>query len=182
MPRKFKIQMELTLKESHEGFHTLSKLPKTVGHEAIMLAARSGGTSVTASTQVSEAIKAKKRAKAMSIATKPGQQVMMNAFMMYMSGKQLNIFSISTTSSAIITPITSLIQLDKPFASIDTDTQLPKLIYALLNITWLLVGLYKMSSMRLLPTTSADWADRVVWKEMMESTSIPPTNDGYMFM
>jgi len=169
--------MELTLKENHEGYIALSKVPKTVGYEAVASAERSRSTNVTTSSAKAEAVKAKKQAKAMSIAMKPGQSILMNAFMMYMSGKQLNIFSISTTSSAILTPITSLAQLDKPFKNLDTGNQLPKLLYALLNIVWLAVGLYKMSSMRLLPTTSADWADRVVWKDMMEATSIPPTSD-----
>ena len=36
------------------------------------------------------------------------------------------------------------------------------------------MGMYKMGSMKLLPTTSADWTGSVVWKELMESTSIPP--------
>jgi hypothetical protein len=33
----------------------------------------------------------------MAIAMKPGSQIAMNAFMMYMSGSTLNIFSINTT-------------------------------------------------------------------------------------
>ena len=51
---------------------------------------------------------------------------------------------------------------------------MPKLIFVLLNCVWLAVGLYKMSKMRLLPTTSADWSGRIVWKQMDEITSIPP--------
>lgn len=111
----------------------------------------------------------------MSLASKPGQQVMMNAFMMYMSGSTLNIFSISTTSTAIITPITSIFKMESMFANFEeVDTQIPKLIYVALNLVWLAVGMYKLSAMRLLPTTSADWADSIVWKDMTEMSSIPP--------
>jgi hypothetical protein len=109
----------------------------------------------------------------MAIAMKPGSQVAMNAFMMYMSGSNLNIFSINTTSSAILTPITSIFGINRTFANLDVDTNMAKAIYIGLNLVWLAVGLYKMSAMRLLPTTSADFADSIVWKDMMETSSIP---------
>lgn len=123
------------------------------------------------------ALQAKKKTKALAIATKPGQQIAMNAFMMYMSGKNLNIFSISITSMAVLSPLTSMLTMGKTFGPLEqggTDLQLAKLIFVGLNLVWLCIGLYKMSSMRLLPTTSADWTGSVVWKEMMETSSIPP--------
>ena len=108
----------------------------------------------------------------------------MNAFMMYMSGNQLNIFSISTTATAIMSPVTSILQLNKQFAHLaDPNNQAnlttPKVAFLVLNLVWLAIGLYKMSSMRLLPTTSADWTHRIAWKDMQEMTSIPPDNGFY---
>eukprot|EP00977_Amphora_coffeiformis_P010409 scaffold2433_cov159-Amphora_coffeaeformis.AAC.6 len=106
----------------------------------------------------------------------------MNAFMLYMSGSQLNIFSINTTTSAIMTPLTSIAAINKTFAHLaDPNSNLttPKLLFLVVNLLWLGMGLYKMSSMRLLPTTSADWTHRIVWKDMMETTSIPPDNGLY---
>ena len=108
----------------------------------------------------------------------------MNAFMMYMSGSQLNIFSISTTTSAIMSPVTNILSINKSFAHLadpnsEVNLTTPKLLYLVLNMVWLAIGLYKMSSMRLLPTTSADWTHRIVWKDMMEVTSIPPDNGFY---
>jgi hypothetical protein len=106
----------------------------------------------------------------------------MNAFMMYMSGSQLNIFSISITTTAIMSPLTGLISLNKTFAHLaDPNAEsnylmTAKLLFFALNLVWLGLGLYKMSIMRLLPTTSADWTHRIVWKDMMERTSIPPDN------
>mmetsp|Transcript_13109 Transcript_13109/g.37727 ORF Transcript_13109/g.37727 Transcript_13109/m.37727 type:complete len:180 (+) Transcript_13109:105-644(+) len=177
MPRKYKVSIDLTLKESHEGYHTLTKIPPTVGYSQVTAAERkrSSPTTTGAGGPNQGAMLAKKKAQAMSLASKPGQQVMMNAFMMYMSGSTLNIFSISTTSTAIITPITSIFKMESMFANFEeVDTQIPKLIYVALNLVWLPVGMYKLSAMRLLPTTSADWADSIVWKDMTEMSSIPP--------
>jgi hypothetical protein len=167
--------MDLNLKENHEGFHTISKCPHTVGHANLLAAERKKATTpVALSSQVSAALVAKRKSMAMSIAMKPGQQIFMNAFMMYMSGKTLNIFSISITAQAILTPLTGLFKIEKTFGHLELDSPLPKLIFIACNLAWLLLGMYKMSSMRLLPTTSADWTESVVWKEMMEMSSIPP--------
>mmetsp|Transcript_23146 Transcript_23146/g.64149 ORF Transcript_23146/g.64149 Transcript_23146/m.64149 type:complete len:97 (-) Transcript_23146:89-379(-) len=92
---------------------------------------------------------------------------------MYMSGSNLNIFSINTVSTAILTPLTSIFLLDRTFGSLEVDTSTAKVIYVAINLVWLGMGLYKMSAMRLLPTTSADFADSIVWKDMMETSSIP---------
>jgi hypothetical protein len=167
--------LDLKLKESHEGFHTLSKCSQTVGHDNVLAAERKKGAVATAPSQNSDkALVAKRKAKAMAIASKPAQQIMMNAFMLWMSGKNLNIFSINTTSTSILTPITSIIYMEKTFGSLDCDTQVPKMLFVGLNLVWLAIGLYKMSSMRLLPTTSADFMDSIVWKDMTETSSIPP--------
>jgi hypothetical protein len=178
------VSIDLNLKESHEGFHTLTKIAPTVGYSQVAAAERkrsspssTSGTGASSSgpNQANTMILAKKKAQAMSLASKPGQQVMMNAFMMYMSGSTLNIFSISTTSTAILTPIASIFKLEQMFGKFEeVDTQMAKLIYVGLNLVWLAIGMYKLSAMRLLPTTSADWADSIVWKDMMEISSIPP--------
>ena len=102
----------------------------------------------------------------------------MNAFMLYMSGKQLNIFSISITSMAILNPLKSIVGAHKTFEQFEeddgaVDLQMPKLIYFALNVVWLAIGMYKMSSMRLLPTTSADWVGYIVWKDVVENGLIP---------
>lgn len=145
----------------------------------------SGARPPALSQQKQTQLQAKKSQIAMSVAMKPGQQVAMNAFMMWMSGSQLNIFSISTTSSAILGPLTSILSLDKTFAHLKDPSgdssflTMPKLLYLVINLVWLGIGLYKMSSMRLLPTTSADWTHRIVWKDMLEMSSIPPDNSFY---
>ncbi len=129
--------------------------------------------------QRAAAIIQKKGQMAMGLATSPGRSIMMSAFMMYMSGSNLNIWSINTISMAIVTPLTALFGIGKQFAKFEdadgkVDLQMPKIIFAVLNLVWLFVGLYKMSNMRLLPTYSSDYSGRIVWKEMMEVSSIPP--------
>jgi len=179
MPRKFRFSIDLNLKENHEGYIALSKCPPIVGQSQLQKAARKSVTHSGALPQNTAALVAKRKQKAMAIAMKPGSQVAMNAFMMYMSGTNLNIFSINTTSSAILTPITSLFSLERTFANLDVDTQMAKAVYIAINLVWLGVGLYKMSAMRLLPTTSADFADSIVWKDMMETSSIPPVMSSF---
>jgi hypothetical protein len=172
---RFAYSIDLNLKEHHEGFHTLSKIPASVGYANLVAAEHKRNVPSTGATlQNSTALVAKRYSKAMAIATKPGQQFAMNAFMLYMSGKTLNIFSISTTSMAILTPLTSLVKLESTFGNLECDTQMPKLIFVALNLAWLCLGMYKMTSMRLLPTTSADFTDSIVWKDMLETSSIPP--------
>ena len=125
------------------------------------------------------AIRARKQSKAFSIALSPGKQIAMNAFMLYMSGRNLNIFSISILSSAILSPIRGIMNVSNAFRSCeDPDGKLDltssKALFILMNLAWLGVGLYKMATMKLLPLTSADWEKYVVWKHVMETSSIPP--------
>jgi len=178
--------LDLTLREGHEGYHQLAKCPQPVGYKALANRERAlqgpSSTSTTGTAALSQsqknALAAKQKAHAMSLAMKPGQQIPMNAFMMYMSGSQLNIFSINITTSAVLTPITNILTMDSTvFGQLsggNVDLQMPKLIFVALNLAWLALGLYKMSSMRLLPTTSADFTYKIQWKDMMELSSIPP--------
>ena len=87
-----------------------------------------------------------------------------------MSGKNLNIFSISITTTAIMSPIKGIMNVSKAFRSCEdpegkVDLTSSKALFILLNLLWLGVGL---------PLTSADWESYVVWKNVMETSSIPP--------
>lgn len=125
------------------------------------------------------AICARKKSRAMTIALSPGKQIAMNGFMLWMSGKNLNIFSISITSMAILNPIRGLLSLSNAFRSCEdpdgkVDLASAKAVFVILNLVWLGVGVYKMANMKLLPLTSADWEGYVAWKHVMETSSIPP--------
>ena len=184
----------MNVREGHEGYNLQAKCESPPGYKALQkheATWTSTGMSASRPPALTRAkqdqLTAKRKNMAMSIAVKPGQQILMNAFMMYMSGNQLNIWSISITSMAVLSPLAGILSLDKTFGHLQATAannakstedilQMPKLIFLGLNIVWLALGLYKMSSMRLLPTTSADWTHRIVWKDMMETTSIPPDN------
>mmetsp|Transcript_18900 Transcript_18900/g.21090 ORF Transcript_18900/g.21090 Transcript_18900/m.21090 type:complete len:191 (-) Transcript_18900:47-619(-) len=189
MSSKKSIDFNLNITEGHEGYDILHECPKPNGMTSVKTFSLqqekntgSGGLKMT--QQQKTTLAAKKRSRALALATKPGQQILMNAFMMFMSGKNLNIFSISITSMAILSPIKSIFSVEKTFAPLeskesggsagDDSLQLPKLAFIAINLLWLAIGIYKMSIMRLLPTTSADWTGEIVWKEMLETTSIPP--------
>jgi ER membrane protein complex subunit 4 len=166
--------VDLNLAENHEGYHQLSKLPLTIGHELVRKAETKSLNQSTTASHNPAALVAKRKQKAMAMAVNPAQQIAMNSFMMYMSGSSLNMFSITTTSTAILTPIASIFSVERTFGNLDVDTQMAKAVYIGINLVWLAIGLYKMSSMRLLPTSSADFADSLEWKDMMETSSIPP--------
>mmetsp|Transcript_9703 Transcript_9703/g.18217 ORF Transcript_9703/g.18217 Transcript_9703/m.18217 type:complete len:204 (-) Transcript_9703:207-818(-) len=191
-----KWSVDLNIQKSDIGYSTTQKFPPPLGMKLVTAYEtqyRSSSTTISSSSKsikkASElSLKEKQRAAtliqrknsaAMGLATSPGKSVLMNAFMMYMSGSNLNMWSISVTSMSIISPIRAILGVNSQFSKFEdpsgkVDLQMPKLIFIVLNLLWLAVGLYKMSKMRLLPTTSADWSGRIVWKELLESTSIPP--------
>ena len=136
-------------------------------------------TITAAENKQAMAIRARKQSKAMSIALSPGKQIAMNGFMLWMSGKNLNIFSISITGMAIMNPIKGIMNVSNAFRSCEdpdgkVDLTSSKILFMILNLFWLFVGLYKCSKMKLLPVTSADWESYVVWKNVLETSSIPP--------
>lgn len=178
--------MDLNVKDSDVGVLE-TKLPLPLGMKKVAKiesqlttsASKSSSQSELSEKQRAAAIIKKKSSAAMGLATSPAKSVLMQSFMMYMTGSNLNMMSISVTSMSILNPLKAILGINKQFAKFEdasgkVELQMPKLIFTLLNLVWLAVGLYKMSKMRLLPTTSADWSGRIVWKELMESTSIPP--------
>jgi len=121
---------------------------------------------------------AKKQKKAMEVAMSPGKALGMTAFMMYMSGSQLNIFTITTVSGALLNPIRGLFAMNATFRNFEdpdghTSLLQPKLVFVGMQLVALAVGLYKMSTMGLLPTTAADFMDSIQFKENVESVGQP---------
>lgn len=184
-----KWSIDLNLNESDSGFDALSNIPCPLGMKKVATMegqCQSLIKTAAFSTELAPkekeralTILKKKRQMAMGLATSIAKNIPMNAFMLYMAGKNLNMWTISTLGMCITTPLKSLMSINSQFARFEdsdgkVDLQMPKFIFVLLNVLWLSIGLYKMSTMRLLPTTSADWSGRIVWKEMMEISSIPP--------
>lgn len=180
-----KWSIDLSLKESDAGYNSLSVSPlgmkkiAALEKQALSQNKQHSNDLTPKEKQRAATIVKKKGQMAMGLASSPGKSIMMSAFMMYMSGSNLNIWTINTIGMAITTPLTALLGIRKQFAKFEdsdgkVDLTTPKIIFAALNMIWLFVGLYKMSNMRLLPNYSSDWSGRIVWKEMLEISSIPP--------
>ncbi|RYH07628.1 ER membrane protein complex subunit 4 [archaeon] len=97
----------------------------------------------------------------MNIAMGPGKNLLTTAFMLWMSGSSIQIFSIMMTGMALINPIKALAAANEPFRNFEKEEGLnlrtPKLIFISLQLVAIAVALYKCSTMGLLPLTSADW-------------------------
>uniref|UniRef100_A0A7S1FQ12 ER membrane protein complex subunit 4 n=1 Tax=Corethron hystrix TaxID=216773 RepID=A0A7S1FQ12_9STRA len=120
----------------------------------------------------------KKKKMAMNLALSPTKSIPMQFFMMWMSGRVLNIFSISITLMACLNPIKAILGISTAFQKFEdedkkVDLTMPKLIFIGVNLVMLWGGMYKMGTLRLLPTTSADWSGYVVWKDVVELGLIP---------
>ena len=110
----------------------------------------------------------------MAIAWSPGKQIFMTGLMLYMSGGGLHIFSIMMTAMAMRTPITSLMNTNATFKQFEgekVDLMMPKIIFICCSLAGLAMGLYKLSTMGLLPVTAADWFQLIEAKQVVEASA-----------
>ncbi len=120
---------------------------------------------------------AAKQRHAMNIAYGPGKNLLSTAFMLWMSGSSIQIFSIMMTAMALFNPLKALAAMNEPFRQFEkeegVDLKIPKLIFASLQLLSLGVALYKCSTMGLLPLTAADWIDYLPSVEYVEKSLLP---------
>ena len=112
-----------------------------------------------------------KQRRAMQIAYSPGKSIPMTAFMMWMSGSNVNIFSMMMTGMAIINPIKSMMNMGnvfKQFSDGAIDLTVPRLVFIGLNLVPIVIAMYKCSTLGLLPVTSADWTSLLAVREPAE--------------
>ena len=98
--------------------------------------------------------------KAWETALAPFKSLPMNAFMLYMSGNGIQIFSILITVMLLFNSIKSIMETRSVFKRFESEQQnlnLPMLTFILIQAGNFLLGVYKCSSMGLLPTASSDW-------------------------
>jgi len=90
----------------------------------------------------------------------------MQAFMLYMSGGGVQIFSMGIVFMLLSSPFKNTVGMNAafaPFAPSDSNPTafatllLQKLVYIVCNLLTLSLGLWKCSSMGLLPMGSGDW-------------------------
>lgn len=113
----------------------------------------------------------------MNIAYGPGKNLLSTAFMLWMSGSSIQIFSIMMTGMALLNPIKAIFSVNDTFRAFEredgVDLKLPKLIFLGLQLLSLAVGLYKCSTMGLLPLTSADWIGYLPNVHFKETAFVP---------
>lgn len=108
-----------------------------------------------------------KEKRAWDFATSPAKQLPMQAFMLYMSGGGVQIFSMGIVFMLLMSPFKAIFSMNEAFAQFAPSSAknpkatstliLQKLLYVVCNLLTLGVGLWKCRSMGLLPTGSGDW-------------------------
>jgi hypothetical protein len=113
--------------------------------------------------------------KAWDVALSPAKSIPMNAFMLWMAGSGIQIFSIMITVMLLFQPIRAMMNTQTtftPFKAIvgrsGVDLTLPKIVFLLMNMASMMMGMYKLTSMGLLPTSSSDWLAFLPHKQMAE--------------
>ncbi|KAF8626324.1 hypothetical protein AX15_004985 [Amanita polypyramis BW_CC] len=107
-----------------------------------------------------------KEKKAWDFALSPAKSLPMQAFMLYMSGGGVQIFSISIVFMLLLSPFRNLSGINSAFVQFAPSKTEPaafstlllqKLVYVACNLLTLGVGLWKCKSMGLLPIGTGDW-------------------------
>ncbi|KAJ7221649.1 DUF1077-domain-containing protein [Mycena pura] len=114
-----------------------------------------------------ESYNALKEKRALDFAIAPAKSLPMQAFMLYMSGSGVQIFSIGIVFMLLLTPFKNLAGMNEAFAQFAPSTAanpkalltlvMQKLVYVVCNALTLAVGLWKCRSMGLLPLGTGDW-------------------------
>ncbi|KAJ7778642.1 DUF1077-domain-containing protein [Mycena maculata] len=108
-----------------------------------------------------------KEKRALDFAIAPAKSLPMQAFMLYMSGGGVQIFSMGIVFMLLLSPFKNIAGINEAFAPFAPSTAknpkalttLPaqKLVYIACNVLTLAVGLWKCRSMGLLPLGTGDW-------------------------
>ncbi|KAK7037467.1 hypothetical protein VNI00_010959 [Paramarasmius palmivorus] len=108
-----------------------------------------------------------KQDRAWDLAITPAKSLPMQGFMLYMSGGGVQIFSMGIVFMLLLSPFRNIAGINSafaPFAPLDAKNPqsfstltLQKLLYIGCNLLTLAVGLWKCSTMGLLPMGTGDW-------------------------
>ncbi|KAG0653005.1 ER membrane complex subunit 4 [Hyphodiscus hymeniophilus] len=134
----------------------------------------SSSKTTTRAPPTTEAMDTLKLKKAWEVALAPVKQLPMTAFMMYMSGNSLQIFSIMMVLMAFKNPAMGLMGTNQAFEKFESEGLKGKLlmvkaVYVVMNILALALGFWKVNGMGLLPTTRSDW---LAWETAREPLEV----------
>ncbi|KZT36209.1 DUF1077-domain-containing protein [Sistotremastrum suecicum HHB10207 ss-3] len=108
------------------------------------------------STAAAASQAALKQKRAWDHAISPAKQLPMQAVMLYMSGGGVQLFSMGIVFMLLINPFKAVSTINK-YPTAFTTLLLQKVAFIACNILTLALGLWKCSSMGLLPMGTGDW-------------------------
>ncbi|KAJ1301672.1 hypothetical protein OPQ81_008908 [Rhizoctonia solani] len=138
-------------------------LPKPPGFAEVTKGSTQSPAQIKSKEESYEALKEKR---AWDMAISPAKSLPMNAFMLYMSGNSVQIFSIGILVMLLLNPLKAIANINSAFASFAPKNSDPssfstlglqKLAFIGCNILTMALGLYKCRSMGLIPTGTGDW-------------------------
>ncbi|PWN44813.1 DUF1077-domain-containing protein [Ceraceosorus guamensis] len=131
-----------------------------------------------------ESLVALKSKKAWDVALSPAKSLPMNAFMLYMSGSGVQIFSMTVVGMLLTSPIKGAMTIGQAFAPLSSPASqgikgapeeqsllLQKVVFILAQALCFSLGVWKCASMGLLPTQSSDW---LAWRESRTPLEFSP--------
>jgi len=107
-----------------------------------------------------------KEKRAWELAFSPAKSLPMQAFMLYMSGGGVQVFSIGIVFMLMFSPFKNVAAINTAFAQFAPSPSssksfsvlfFQKIVYIVANMMTLALGLYKCNSMGLLPMGTGDW-------------------------
>eukprot|EP00898_Chlorokybus_atmophyticus_P006612 jgi/Chlat1/6952/Chrsp52S06642 len=145
---------------------TLLQLPEVLPNHGVWRPGKlAQDAESSTSTKRKDAEVTMKQKKAWEAATAPMKQILMMGFMMWMAGSTVHIFSIMITATAIWQPLQAIRgapALFKRFKDPKVDTFSCQAVYILCNLAACGIGLFKLNTLGLLPTSASDWISDAV--------------------
>ncbi|KAI0737899.1 hypothetical protein C8Q80DRAFT_1222632 [Daedaleopsis nitida] len=141
-------------------------LPPPPGFASTVPSVRPSKTTSKAVTPATASYEELKSKRAWDFAIAPAKSLPMQAFMLYMSGGGVQIFSMGIIFMLLSSPFKNLASINTAFAPFAPASSSPKsfstlplqkIVYFICNLFTLGLGLWKCRSMGLLPTGTGDW-------------------------
>ncbi|ORX58827.1 DUF1077-domain-containing protein [Hesseltinella vesiculosa] len=161
----------------YSSIDTGKKIAIPTGFDATALQQRHNSKSTSSPAQDRKDTEMKIK-RAWDVAMGPAKSIPMNAFMIYMSGSSLQIFSVMITAMLFINPVKAMMTTQQTFERFETkgsnngELLRAKLAFIGLHIVTIGLGIYKVNTMGLLPTTTSDWLAFLPPKHVLEYADV----------
>ena len=120
---------------------------------------------------------AAKQRQVSAIAWGPGKNLLSTAFMLWMSGNSIQIFSIMMLGMSLMNPLKAIATVNDSFRRYEKEEginlYIPKLTFLVFQLLSLSLAVYKCSTMGLLPLSSSDWVQYLPEVTYSEYSGIP---------